>query len=219
MEQLKRVKVVMISTNQKLNSLKGYLDKSLLFNYQKEYKTIEAEKGFTGHFHLYIISEDKPRAGDWSIYQNKIHKCVEDIVGDEFKKIIATTDKLTYKCNELKVDYFLPQPSQQFIEKYIESYNKGNIITDVLVGYESKFETIQEGLPGFPEDNISWWNNKIKVNSKDNTIVIKKLKDSWDREEMKKTLSKIVFDIEAPNKIEHVKEVQSFIDSWIEENL
>ena len=42
---------------------------------------------------IYITSEEKPKAGDWSLYQNKIHKCIEDIVGDEFKKIILTTDQ------------------------------------------------------------------------------------------------------------------------------
>ena len=42
---------------------------------------------------IYITSDEKPKAGDWSLYQNKIHKCIEDIVGDEFKKIILTTDQ------------------------------------------------------------------------------------------------------------------------------
>jgi hypothetical protein len=43
--------------------------------------------------HIYITSDEKPKAGDWSVYQNdKIHKCMEDIVGDTFKKIILTTD-------------------------------------------------------------------------------------------------------------------------------
>jgi hypothetical protein len=26
---------------------------------------------------------------------------------------------------------FLPQPSQSFIEKFVEEYNKGNVITEV----------------------------------------------------------------------------------------
>jgi hypothetical protein len=42
---------------------------------------------------IYITSDEKPKAGDWSLYQNKIHKCIEDIIGDEFKKIILTTDQ------------------------------------------------------------------------------------------------------------------------------
>jgi hypothetical protein len=43
--------------------------------------------------HIYITSDEKPKKGDWSMYQNKIHKCIEDIIGDEFKKIILTTDQ------------------------------------------------------------------------------------------------------------------------------
>ena len=35
-----------------------------------------------------------------------------------------------------KVFIPLPQPSQQFIEKYIEEYNKGQQITECLVEYE-----------------------------------------------------------------------------------
>ena len=41
---------------------------------------------------IYITSDEKPKKGNWSMYQNKIHKCIEDIIGDEFKKIIVTTD-------------------------------------------------------------------------------------------------------------------------------
>ena len=71
----------------------------------------------------------------------------------------------------------LPQPSQQFIQKYIEEYNnKGNIITDVLVEYEEgKSYSGNEGLI------IKEW---LKINPKDNTITIKKVKDSWTREEI-----------------------------------
>lgn len=59
--------------------------------------------------------------------------------GDEsFKKIIATTDCL--KVNEYVFEghlcaKFVPAPSPQFIDKYVESYNKGNRIDKVLVTY------------------------------------------------------------------------------------
>ena len=58
-----------------------------------------------------------------------------------YREVLATTD------TSLKIDnpnydigrlayITLPQPSQQFIEKYIESYNKGREIKEVLVEYE-----------------------------------------------------------------------------------
>lgn len=62
--------------------------------------------------------------------------------------MIATTNK-TLLCEQ---DRFLkgykgelPQPSPQFIEKYIESYNSGNIITEVMVEYEPFRMTIHTG--------------------------------------------------------------------------
>jgi hypothetical protein len=77
------------------------------------------------------------------------------ILGCKKHKIIATTDtslgnyiwKQTNKKSKSynvqqniettkKVFIPLPQPSQQFIEKYIEEYNKGNVITAILVEYE-----------------------------------------------------------------------------------
>ena len=79
------------------------------------------------------------------------------------EKIIATTDISLVK------EYNLPQPSQQFIQKYIEEYNKGNIITDVLVEYESDFNSC------FCTKDICNGNNcpkKLKVNPKDNSLNI-----------------------------------------------
>ena len=73
----------------------------------------------------------------------------------------------------------LPQPSQQFIQKYIEEYNKGNIITDVLVEYEYLLDD-RAVLP--------YWN--LKVNTKDNTITIKKLKETYNKEELCQILEK-----------------------------
>ena len=73
----------------------------------------------------------------------------------------------------------LPQPSQQFIQKYIEEYNKGNVITDVLVEYNY-----------FLDDNsvLPYWN--LKVNPKDNTITIKKLKEVYTKDEVCQILEK-----------------------------
>ena len=89
------------------------------------------------------------------------------------EKIIATTDISLVK------EYNLPQPSQQFIQKYIEEYNKGNIITDVLVEYEYLLDD-RAVLP--------YWN--LKVNTKDNTITIKKLKETYNKEELCQILEK-----------------------------
>jgi hypothetical protein len=69
---------------------------------------------------LFITSNEKPKAGDWSLYQNKIHKCIEDIVGDEFKKIILTTDyKLApdvQKIDDEFLEWFVNNPSFESVE-------------------------------------------------------------------------------------------------------
>ena len=158
------------------------------------------------HQHLYIISDDEikennthfynPHSGQLHISGN--HTDYIAINKNGCKKIIATTDTSllidTYinQGDTVKGDLIikrgsdyttglkgrinLPQPSQQFIKKFVEEYNKGNIIEDVLVEYEEgKSYSGNEGLI------IKEW---LKINPKDNTITIKKVKDSWTREEI-----------------------------------
>jgi len=79
-------------------------------------------------YHLYVLLDDEIKEGDWIYYELDrkvsqiksmyIHKEWANITknGVFCKKIIATTD----------TSLNLPQPSKQFIEKYIEEYNKGN---------------------------------------------------------------------------------------------
>ena len=106
------------------------------------------------------------------------------------KKIIATTDEL-YLSELFPVDNEihsltsrLPQPSQQFIEKYIEEYNKGNIISEGLVEVEVDLENYNNWEPPFPykslDEQVFY---KLKLDSQ-NTITIRKIKDSWNREEV-----------------------------------
>ena len=71
---------------------------------------------------IYITSNKKPKAGDWSIYQNdKIHKCMEDIVGDSFKKIILTTDPVLISngvqaISDEFLEWFVKNPSCEQVE-------------------------------------------------------------------------------------------------------
>jgi hypothetical protein len=74
----------------------------------------------------------------------------------------------------------LPGIQQSFINKYVSEYNKGNKIEDVMVEYEEESNTqianeISVSLH-IPES--------LKVNSKDNTITIKNIKDSWSKGEV-----------------------------------
>lgn len=85
-------------------------------------------------------------------------------------------------------------------EKIMKAYNKGIIIKEVLVEYEEKLLSYHIA----PYSEL-----KLKINPKDNTITIKKVKDNWNREDVKGLLIRL--HNEFPNKSE--------LDNWINENL
>ena len=193
MSTFKRAKVVMLPTNEKTKHLMVYSDVEktkgkLILNGLKndEYKEYQ---------HLYIISDDEIKLFAW-VYNNK-ENIVEQITSktqlifvleenkenQTYNKIIATTDKTLSQTSRTEI----PQPSKQFIEKYIEEYNKSNIITDVLVEYESDFNSC------FCTKDICNGNNcpkKLNINPKDNTITIKKVKEVYTKEELCQVLEK-----------------------------
>lgn len=153
-------------------------------------------------YHLYIIDDSDLKEGDWYLNWETnyatdpkerwvMYNCVSKPNGTNPKKIIVTTnkyiyiDKLDFTENvnfksliRNKDDYFykcLPQPSQQFIEKYIEEYNKGNIITDVMVEYK-KCNEINPTLGKYGTiSNGGSWDYKLKTD-KNNCITISKYK-------------------------------------------
>jgi hypothetical protein len=204
MSTFKKAKVVMLPTDQKTNIINT--NQGLLYN-SNDYIGI--------NHHLYIISDDEIKKEDWVINSWKeIHQITKND-GKEYiktcKKIIATTNNsLTedrQKAAFVVTGHPLPQPSQQFIQKFVEEYNHGNIITDVLVEYEQKSKGFVNALKGkYNYENI------IKVNPKDNTITIKKVKDSWNREEVIKLLRDAHLDIVDGN-------YSKGLNKWIEENL
>ena len=149
---------------------------------------------------------------------------------EDVKKIIATTDtsleifdKELSDMHSVKVNILLPQPSQQFIQKYIEEYNRGNIITDVLVEYNCgdshcSLFGCQKHL-GCKNESIQ----TVKINPKDNTITIKKVKDSYSREEVRKLcIDAFISGTVARNKIGTVKDSEIELKNmniWLAENL
>ena len=216
---LKKAQVIMLQTE---NESRFHLftgNKPGLYSYPEIVSAIP-KNPYCVNQHLYIISDDEIKENDYCLNLEtntvfKIHKHGLP-TSNRNKKIIATTDtSLNYIEHDDTVPYpkgvqiRLPQPSQQFITKYIEEYNKGNIIADVLVEYKRVFETVAKGMIGHPEDDISWWNEKLKINPNDNSITIKKLKDSWNREEVFAVITAFNnANIEAKNVVK-----------WLEENL
>lgn len=246
--------VVMLPTNEKsLNSVFSLRsDKPYLMSEQNspfKARIYDTKDLYHTYFNLYIISDDEIKLFDW-VYNNK-ENIVEQITSktqlifvleenkenQTFKKIIATTDtllKIGINGNrgnllpDVSFDINLPQPSKQFIEKYIEEYNKGNIITDVLVEYEDIIYNPEKEREYQSNDRINLEDCdkqfRLKINPKDNTITIKKVKDSYTREEHISNIKK--FSLELGSKIHcFLKEDGTLsisiqdVNKWIEENL
>jgi hypothetical protein len=165
-----------------------------------------------------------------------------------YKKIIATTDsslKLLCKCNsgidwwhnskatncehEIEDHYnkalrcdlklHLPQPSQSFLEVFVTEYNKGNQIKEVLVEYEENWKVDEECPTGLRQYKTG---NTLKISSKDNTITIKKVKDSWSREEVIQLASN-VFRAGHERGFSGYPRTENWtkqtLENWIEQNL
>ena len=244
MSTSKKAKVVMLPTNEKVINTKEYqllLSASLFWT-----SKIEIERYTEGwfflnnssapnscaitipnvelfkHQHLYIISDDEIKEGDWCYDKRPdengdLVDIVYQVKNIEFelrtsteKKIIATTDSSLWRPSHKYASdvILLPQPSQQFIQKYIEEYNKGNVITDVLVEYQTKLEwTYSHSGNRIQEES----NPFLKINHKDNTITIKKVKDNYSREEVENLIYSAMKDRCYTTVAEWKK--------WIEENL
>lgn len=135
--------------------------------------------------HLCITSEDKIEKGNY--YYSTASKTIyqkgtgEELLYPNFddicKKIIATTDIELGHGDGTGFFKSLPQIPQQFIEQFIESYNKGEVITEVLVEYQEKQQFESQ------DDYDYGYGLELKVNQ-DNTINIKPIKDNWNREEV-----------------------------------
>jgi hypothetical protein len=219
----KKHPIVILSTKNGDNAIISNNGK--LGNYRKDYLYTQEYLNSTNSssHHLYILSEDKIKEGDWvlSLLTNNIIRVEKDNINNlsthkiYFKKIIATTNSLlTISKDSIGKSFIssidnqnklLPQIPESFIKYFIEQYNKGNIITDVNVEYIEP--------RGCFEGDYYQGNGKfnLKVTS-NNTITIKPIKERWSREEVIELIKK--FDIE-----ERCGNGIFDIDKWIEQNL
>lgn len=207
MSTFKKTKVVMLPTNEKA-SLKLGQNRLLVNN------TFGYDSHFTNQ-HLYILSDEEIKEGDWFVgfadgsikpFVMQADESTIEINNWQLnkkgyssnKKIIATTDESFYG-GELCL---FPKPSQSFIEKFVEEYNKENVITEVMVEYEPI------GAYSNPKYDSDY---RLKINPKDNTITIRKVKDSWNRGEVEEKIRQGVYVI--------LNGSFEDFDKWIEENL
>lgn len=153
--------------------------------------------------HIYILSNEEIKEGDWvlnTMHPNEglikvgINSSLEYIkIREQYKKIIATTNVELTLCTNSDHDagvicncIKLPRPSNSFVEAFIREFNKGNIISEVLVEY------FDYSLPNGNKSYIGRTGDIIDISCKlkiapDQTISIKRVvkKESWTREEIK----------------------------------
>lgn len=224
-----KAKVIMLSSNSnaklgdlRLNNIKGDIYPLGCLTYcagEATCKMVDSSSDWNIQ-HLYIISDLEIKDDNWCIntanleFDNEL-TLFQVLNGVEIankccyiKKIITSTD----------ISLGLPQPSQQFIEKYIEEYNEGNIITEVLVEVElfkplkgdkvfiggkekivnqdTIFSINFDGYYFYTSSHDAWRceDYHLKLNSQ-NQITIRKQKDSWSREEVIELLNKLGYDL------------------------
>jgi len=181
---------------------------------------------------LYFLSDEEIKEGDWYINNGVIFRADDKFdegnnpnQNKNNKKIISTTDKSL--GNVFKVNHGLsnttgfeplPQPSESFIKAYIKAYNEGKPITEVLIEYEfvAKDFTVKSFHEYHKENKGIEY---LKVNPKDNTITIRKVKDSFNLQELENFLVKHYLDIASKNGCNLGENVRTWTKKWIEENL
>lgn len=220
MSTMKKCKVILLPTN----------EKAPIYLYKPNNK-VQIANGVTLGYgdkyqHLYFLSDEEIKEGDWysSSHETTINQASKfnlETLNKAYwaKKIIATTDSsLAMLIPDPiigKAPVYFPTPSQDFIKVFIEEYNKGNVIKWVDVEYE---EISDNKTNDFGKKQIYY--QKLKVNSR-NEITIRKVKNSWSREECIKQLKIIAQDaVSFPEKfVTGICFDDSLFNKWIEENL
>lgn len=187
----KKCKVIMLATDKKSSLLLTRNNK--LHSTILDSPNVEYLKG-TVFQHLHILSDDEINDNDWYYYKNGelegITQCINGSLAKTMicRKIISTNDRsLQIEINKpsklsSKMYKSISSISQSFIDKYVSEYNKGNKIEEVMVEYVVWNDIGRVYVDTADETRKQYY--KLYINP-DNTINIKTVKDSWNREEVK----------------------------------
>jgi hypothetical protein len=173
-------------------------------------------------FKLYILSNEEIKEGDYaydSFLKNIIQvKNIEHAnYFDKYKKVIATTDNSLWLHDDT-VPYpktkTLTQIPQSFIEHFINEYNKGNVISKVLVEVEKQFDykdkTSNSGY-GYGFHELS----KLKLNNNEIVILTEQQTFNLDINELSDLLNKFA----TYTLINADEDIRLSTRDWIEQNL
>lgn len=190
--------------------------------------------------HLYITSDEDIKEGDWIIHipTSKIilNYNLDRASDKNLFKIIASTDPSIVFPVPDSLDLYpfsytqkkYPQIPQSFIDYYINKYNKGNKIEKVEVEYiVDKYDIrnqykdclsgkywMDEPIPPSPDVLYTNAEYYIPKTNSDNTINIKPIKESWNKEEVKQKFRDFRRDVLPFGQIsDHT------LNEWISKNL
>jgi len=215
--------IIMLPTD----NLVGKQDLILIGNWKKLHlmtnwqpKLAEDEKAQ----HLNILSNEKIKEGDFQIcidpnnpHYNQISNKTNNAVNSgAYKKIIATTDSSLFvntNCETYKKEHCggyccgVKQISQQFIEYFISEYNKGNVISKVLIEVEEKTDIeVKYKYPfGDIAKEVGTGTYKIKLNQNNEISILTQHEISEIAKERSIRYMKLKAGVE--KTIKHLKEL------------
>lgn len=210
MKYEKKCKAIRLSSNGQVTKT-GYNSGRLSSN-----KLYYYEKGVVGKeaFHIYILAPEGEEIKMGDIFINLNYRDVKETDYDslsslkECKKVIASTDS----------SLNLPRPSNEFLKRYCEEGE----IDEVMVEYEN-IRCTQLGADGYcplsciGNSQCRAYTEKLKI-APDNTITIRKVKDTWTREEVETLIYRAISF--ARDKQLECGELSAFeYDDWLKENL
>lgn len=156
-----KVKVLLLNTKN-ISKLWSYKERNLYYN-QANFNDIDE----TIYKHLYLTSNKEIKKNDYFICNKTIMQAVRNYDKSEnleINKIEATTDK----------SLELPLIPESFIKKYIEKQGQVN---EIMI-------EIEEFGGQIINNELKSITTTIKTRN-DNTVIIHKIKDSWNKEELK----------------------------------
>ncbi len=121
------------------------------------------------------------------------------------KKIIATTDETLN----------LPCPSKSFMMKYITEFNKGKIITHVLVAYEYFDASTDYYDNGCGDEKLKL---RLIVSAYDNTVTIRSIKNDYTEHDVNNIVTEFLKFLAKDHGHKYMTEEDAWKD-WRENNL
>lgn len=170
------------------------------------YSEMECLKQFTTPQHIYITSDETIESGDCFIEGSKYasNGSNKPVFGRTNTKIVASSDKSMYSLKDCpvrtgisNVKYMTPNIPQDFLVKFILSFNLKEAIRNVVVVYESYEE----------EPGKILWRPKLSEN---NTLCIVDVKTEWETADVIELVRKAVTDLKGD---------RIGLSKWIKDNI